>query len=77
MNGTPPAPGDRATPVSYGVTYLILGALLALAVTGSMSIGAFMFPPLEILRFTGEKFGWLAGDAGDTLARNVREEPST
>jgi iron complex transport system permease protein len=51
--------------------FLTLCGLLAVTLIGSMSIGAFMFSPAEILRFTAEKFGWLPPNPAESLDSNV------
>lgn len=56
---------------SYRDSYLILAGLLVLTLIASMAIGAFVFSPGQMLRFTGEKLGWLAQDPADTLDGNV------
>lgn len=56
---------------SFRDSCLILCGLLVLTVIASMAIGAFMFSPATMLRFAGEKLGWLAPDPTDILDSNV------
>ncbi|HET7563547.1 MAG TPA: iron ABC transporter permease [Gemmatimonadaceae bacterium] len=57
--------------LSYGQTYLLLSVLLIIALVASASIGAFSFTPSEMVRYLGQRFGWVDMTSTDALGRNV------
>jgi iron complex transport system permease protein len=57
--------------LSYGQTYVLLAALLAVLVVASAAIGAFSFTPAEMVRHLGAAAGLLPAASADALSRNV------
>lgn len=56
---------------SFVASYLLLAALLVVAIAASAGIGAFTFTPAQMARYLGEAAGWLPANAADALGRNV------
>jgi iron complex transport system permease protein len=56
---------------SSGAVLALLAMLLFLSVLASAALGAFSFSPAEMLRYLGERAGWVPVRESDTLGRNV------
>ena len=57
--------------LTYRQTYLLLTALLAVAVVLSAGVGAFSFAPATLWRYVEQGLGILPRDPADLLGRNV------
>ncbi|HEX5436027.1 MAG TPA: iron ABC transporter permease [Gemmatimonadaceae bacterium] len=57
--------------LSFAQTYLLLGVLLVISLVASAGIGAFSFTPAEMLRYLGQRLGWVPMTSADALGRSV------
>jgi iron complex transport system permease protein len=57
--------------LSYGQIYLLLAITLLVFMIVSACVGAFSFTPAEIVRYLGQRFGWIQKTETDALDRNV------
>jgi heme transport system permease protein len=57
--------------LSFGQTYLLLAALLVVALVASAGIGAFTFTPAKMVQYLAQWAGWMPLSASDALGRNV------